>query len=435
MNLVDLLMIGTGPSNIALAVGLEERNDLPSLKKIVMLEKDASTNWHKDMLFPESQSQVSFLKDLVTLRNPTSKFSFLNFLHENGRLDEFVNLQSFFPYRREISSYLQWAVNVLSKVEVKYSSEVSSVEPILDDANNVDGWIVKTSAGDVYKTKRLVFGAGRDANIPPVFRGLNPDRLFHSTRFLSKIKAYQSDKVGKIAVIGGAQSSAEVYQSCLEKFPTANVKMLMRSIGLTNYGGSKFINTIYQNEYIDTFYHTNPEVKSEILAGMHNTNYAGVAPSTVEALYRFHYLQNLDRKSRAKMITQSEIVKAEDVEGGIRLTWRSNVDATSDSEVFDFVVLGTGFSNSTPKLLQPSLRQFGATDFKVSRNYRADLPYNDGVSLHLQGINESSHGIADTLLSVIACRSMEILDDIAVELSSKHDVIKNLGESGEMKVC
>ena len=55
--------------------------------------------WQRGMLLPWAQSQVSFLKDLVTLRNPRSRFSFVNYLHAMGRLDDFVNLGSFTPYR------------------------------------------------------------------------------------------------------------------------------------------------------------------------------------------------------------------------------------------------------------------------------------------------------------------------------------------------
>lgn len=45
--------------------------------------------------------QVSFLKDLVTLRDPTSKFTFLNFMHKTGRLVDFFNLYTFLSLRTE----------------------------------------------------------------------------------------------------------------------------------------------------------------------------------------------------------------------------------------------------------------------------------------------------------------------------------------------
>lgn len=82
MQHVDLLMIGCGPSNLAVAAALEDNSSSQVISSSLILEKDTSACWHRGMLFPEAQSQVSFLKNLVTQRNPTSRFSFLNFLHK-----------------------------------------------------------------------------------------------------------------------------------------------------------------------------------------------------------------------------------------------------------------------------------------------------------------------------------------------------------------
>ncbi|WP_139319745.1 SidA/IucD/PvdA family monooxygenase, partial [Serratia marcescens] len=90
MQHTDLLMIGCGPSNLAVGVALEECAEVHNINSSLILEKDTSVCWHRGMLFPEAQSQVSFLKDLVTQRDPTSRFSFLNFLHKTNRLDSFV---------------------------------------------------------------------------------------------------------------------------------------------------------------------------------------------------------------------------------------------------------------------------------------------------------------------------------------------------------
>jgi L-ornithine N5-oxygenase len=53
--------------------------------------------------------QVTFLKDLATIRNPTSRFSFLAYLRERGRLLDFINHKSLFPSRVEVHDYLEWA--------------------------------------------------------------------------------------------------------------------------------------------------------------------------------------------------------------------------------------------------------------------------------------------------------------------------------------
>ncbi|HGM5805345.1 TPA: SidA/IucD/PvdA family monooxygenase [Serratia marcescens] len=412
MQHTDLLMIGCGPSNLAVGIALEECTETHNINSSLILEKSDSVCWHRGMLFPEAQSQVSFLKDLVTQRDPTSQFSFLNFLHKTKRLDNFVNLQTFNPYRKEISDYLQWVADGLAKTQVVYNSNVVAVRPELAPEGKIIGWHVTVENGDSYLANRLIFGAGRDLNIPAVFEHVSPDNVIHSANYLTALERINSDSISSIAVIGGAQSSAEMYQSCIEHFPTANITMIMRSIGLVNYEGSQFTNTLFQNDYINTYFNCDNEVREKTLAAMHTTNYSGVAPSTLSGLYRFHYLQELRGENRAVMLTQCDILHAVDDDGGVLITWKDNKSGHSHSARFDVVLLGTGYKNKTPTLFDSLSNHLDIEKIRVDRNYRAVLPYAPGVSLHLQGVNESTHGIADSLLSVLAFRSKEIIDDI-----------------------
>src|SRR5215813_10020961 len=113
---VELLAIGAGPSNLALAVAIEELGTAGLAQNTLVIERNTDIEWQQGLLLPWARSQVSFLKDLVTLRNPRSRFSFLNYLHSVGRLDDFINMGSFTPYRIEISDYLRWVASSLSKV-------------------------------------------------------------------------------------------------------------------------------------------------------------------------------------------------------------------------------------------------------------------------------------------------------------------------------
>ena len=85
----DVVGIGFGPSNLALAVALEE--EYGSGVDAVFFEKQPAFGWHRGMLIEGATMQVNFLKDLVTLRNPTSRYSFVNYLHSHGRLVDFIN--------------------------------------------------------------------------------------------------------------------------------------------------------------------------------------------------------------------------------------------------------------------------------------------------------------------------------------------------------
>ena len=95
----DVTGVGFGPSNLALALCIREQNEMQKSHgrqlRSVFFERQESFHWHKEMLIEDATMQVSFLKDLVTLRNPTSRFSFLNYLKQRGRLEDFINLKTF----------------------------------------------------------------------------------------------------------------------------------------------------------------------------------------------------------------------------------------------------------------------------------------------------------------------------------------------------
>lgn len=410
----DIVMIGCGPSNLAAAVAIEEYSGNKHSGDVVILEKNGKVCWHPGMLLPGAKSQVSFLKDLVSQRNPRSRFSFLNFLHENGRLEDFINLSTFFPFRSEISDYLAWVAANLTKTAVNFNCTVTEVEPLLE-VGEICGWQITTASGTVYRANRLIYGGGRDINVPEALQGLPDNRVIHSAHYLTTLSNAATKVPEAVAVIGGAQSSAEMYQHCLSTFPEARVTMLMRSIGLVNYESSQFTNTLFQNDYIDTFYAIAENDRSRVLEAMHTTNYSGVTPPTLQSLYQFHYLQGLSGKSRARMLTQCDILSATDQGEGVLLRWRERNTGNIRSEKYDLILLGTGYRNYRPEILDDICQKLDINDIKVSRKYRAIIPCKKGVSLHLQGVNENSHGIADSLLSVLAYRAQEIMDDIEHE--------------------
>src|SRR5215208_8142900 len=129
----DILGVGFGPANLALAICLEEeaeegRRDL----KRLFLEIKPRAVWHPGMLLEDSLIQISVLKDLATVRNPRSRFTFLNYLKTQGRLFEFLNLRDLFPTRIEFNDYLRWVAGELEQ-RVRYGREVLAVEPVEGD--------------------------------------------------------------------------------------------------------------------------------------------------------------------------------------------------------------------------------------------------------------------------------------------------------------
>ncbi|MFG1666202.1 lysine N(6)-hydroxylase/L-ornithine N(5)-oxygenase family protein [Streptomyces sp. Y7] len=418
---VEVLAIGAGPANLALGIALEELAPKELAAGTLIIEQHDDTVWQRGMLLPWTQSQVSFLKDLVTLRNPRSEFSFVNYLHSIGRLDEFINLGTFTPYRSEISGYLQWVASSLREVQVEYGRRCVSIEPGPSRGGEVSHWLARTADGAVISSRNLVIGAGRDAFVPAELAALPERRVIHSTRYSHRIEALDPSDVRRIVVIGGAQSAAELLWAAYQRFPAAQCTMLMRSIGLNAYQTSKFTNELFYPSFIDDFYATRSETRRQVLREMHVTNYAGLAPAMLETLYREMYQERLQGTERLRMRTLTDLAGARMDGDEVVLDVLDRKSGERAELRCDLVLLGTGFVRDMPAMVRELAATTGAGEATVDRNYRMRLPASYTANCYLQGVNEATHGIADSLLSVLAMRSQDIVTDLLARRGAASD--------------
>ena len=63
-------------------------------------------------------------------------------------------------------------------------------------------------------------------------------------------------------------------------------------------------------------------------------------------------------------------------------------------------------------MIQEIAKSIGLSEIKVTRDYRLEIDQPATAAAYLQGVNEATHGIADSLLSVLAPRANDILQDI-----------------------
>lgn len=89
----------------------------------------------------------------------------------------------------------------------------------------------------------------------------------------------------------------------------------------------------------------------------------------------------------------------------------------------DLVVVASGYKRDTHEELLQSLNHLksnGGTAWKVNRDYSIEFKEKsiaDDVGIWLQGCNESTHGVSDTLLSILAVRGGNIVNSIFGEES------------------
>ncbi|HEY3734341.1 MAG TPA: SidA/IucD/PvdA family monooxygenase [Streptosporangiaceae bacterium] len=410
---VELLAVGAGPSNLALAVALEELAPADLAENTLVIERSASVQWQQGLLLPWAKSQASFLKDLVTLRNPHSEFSFLNYLHTVGRLDDFINMGSFLPYRVEFSEYFAWVASNFSKVQLQLNTSCSSIEPRRDASGEVTGWLTTLDDGSVIASRYLSIGVGRDAYVPPIFADVPDDRLVHSTKFVPTVTGLDKDFPYRVGVIGSAQSSAEMFRSLQDALPNAQINWIMRSIAVGAYDKTQFINELYYPSYVDNFFEATPEARQQLLLEMHKSNYAGIEPPFVEQLYTEAYLDRLGKQDRKRMITMADVTAVESTDDEVVLEITDRPTGNVSELHLDLVFLGTGFVRQMPGLIRRLGDTLGLEQVQTTRHYRLITgdPAASGAC-YLQGVNDATHGIGDALLSVIAIRAGEIVNDL-----------------------
>jgi L-ornithine N5-monooxygenase len=408
---VELLAVGAGPSNLGLAVALEEL--APGLaENSLIIDRNTAIEWQPGMLLPWATSQVSFLKDLVTQRDPRSAFTFLSYLHATGRLDDFINMGSFTPYRVEIAGYLNWVARSLARVRIELGRECVSVEPDRDGRGRLAGWLTTLADGTSISSRYLVIGTGRDPHVPAVLGRVSPARIIHSTRYRPRVSALPKERPYRVAVVGSSQSAAEMVRALRDDLPGSDVAWVMRAIGLSADESSKFTNELYYPSFTGEFFAARPEAREQILREMHRTNYSCVTPATLESLYEDRYLDRLSGRDGRRLVTMTDITAARDDGGEVVLELTDRRTGAVTELRRDLVLLGTGFSPDMPRLIRRLAGAIGLDRVEVTRRYRLLLGEPSRAACYLQGVNEATHGIADSLLSVLARRAEEITSDI-----------------------
>ena len=136
--------------------------------------------------------QISFLKDLATPRDPTSPFTFINYLKAQGggRLQKFINLGTFLPARSEYEDYLRWCASHFVN-SARYNSEITRITHNLNVENKVDSWTVEwidhsTGEKRTRNARHVVVATGGRPYIPEVFRPFTDGkfpRFQHSSQY------------------------------------------------------------------------------------------------------------------------------------------------------------------------------------------------------------------------------------------------------------
>jgi len=408
----DIVGIGFGPANLALAIAIEEHNaDAPPNRRIRarFVERQLEFGWHRGMLLDGTTMQIAFPKDLATFRNPTSSYSFISYLFARGRLVDFVNHQTFYPTRAEFHDYLEWAADKVG-ADVDYGTAVRHVEGVKRANSVVDLLAVETSAGDTLYTRNVAYGAGLRERIPDW--ATTSLRCFHNHQFLHRVAKLPEPVHNRFVVLGAGQSAAEVVQYLHSNFPKAEVHSVFTRFGYSPADDSPYANRIFDPSAVDEL-HRAPDAERRRLLGLHrSTNYAVVDLELINELYATEYQERVRGQRRLFMRRASDVVGVRDIADGVEVEVRSNLDGLTDTLACDAIVLATGFVPAPLVPMFGDLVPNGVETPAVARDYRMHTESNVTCGIYLQGGTEDSHGLTSSLLSNVAVRSGEIVKSV-----------------------
>ncbi|MEU4544954.1 lysine N(6)-hydroxylase/L-ornithine N(5)-oxygenase family protein [Nonomuraea dietziae] len=414
MRVHDLIGIGFGPSNLALAIALKENGPVDA----VFFEKQATFGWHRGMLLDGTTMQVSFLKDLVTMRNPASEFGFLSYLRDRGRLADFINHKTMFPSRLEFHDYLEWAAAPFAD-QVEYRSEVVGVTPVSVDGvvDHLDVVVRQGGCADELTTRRtrnVVIAAGLEPVLPPGV--VSGERVWHSEELLDRLPSLRDPR--RVVVVGAGQSAAEVTDHLHGAFPDAEVCAVFSKYGYTPADDSSFANRIFDPEAVDHFYGASEEVKRMLLAYHASTNYSVVDLELIDELYRRHYQEKVRGTERLRIFNASRVVE---VARGPRVTVEFLPTGERTVLDADAVVYATGYRSGDPLTLLGEAGELCELlpdgGLRIGRDYRVATKEAMRCGVYVQGATEHTHGLTSTLLSNTALRAGEIAASVSMNRS------------------
>lgn len=408
---LDFVGVGFGPSNLALAVAVHEHNEDPDNRPITaeFVELKSEFGWHTGMLLPGTTMQISFLKDLVTQRNPQSEFTFLNYLTERERLTEFINYKTFFPTRLEFHDYLSWSADKVGAT-VRYGSRVNAVREV-DDAFEVE--VEGRHAGRLL-ARNVVVAGGIQPQLPP---GITASpRLIHNHCFLHDLERLPSRKHDRFIVVGAGQSAAEVAAYLHDLSPTVEVHGVFAKYGYSPADDSPFANRVFDPDAVDDFYSADPGVRRQLINYHRSTNYSAVDLPLIEELYAREYAERVAGNRRLFLRGASNILDVQEDADGVRAEVLHQPTGTIDQIDCDAIIFATGFLPAPLSDILGDLCDVVEHDDlgrpSVFRDYRLTTSRPTVGGLFIQGNTEHTHGLTSSLLSNIAVRSGEILQSL-----------------------
>ncbi|MEU4996544.1 lysine N(6)-hydroxylase/L-ornithine N(5)-oxygenase family protein [Streptomyces sp. NPDC021622] len=397
---LDFIGIGLGPFNLGLACLTEPVDELNGL----FLESKPNFEWHSGMFLDGAHLQTPFMSDLVTLADPTSPYSFLNYLKESGRLYSFYIRENFYPLRTEYNDYCRWAAAKLSSI--RFNTTVTEVT--YEDENDL--YVVRTETGDTFRARHLVLGTGTPPHIPEPCRDLGGD-FIHNSRYLQAKQELQRKK--SITLVGSGQSAAEIYQDLLSEIDVHGYQLnwVTRSPRFFPLEYTKLTLEMTSPEYVD-YFHALPEETRYRLQDQQKTLFKGIDGDLINEIFDLLYQKNIGGPVPTRLLSNSALHSARYENGTYTLGLRQEEQGKDFELSSEGLILATGYQYVMPDFLEPvrdRIRWDGRGRYEVARNYSIDTT---GRGIFLQNGAVHAHSLTSPDLGMGPYRNAYIIGEL-----------------------
>ncbi|WBO66961.1 lysine N(6)-hydroxylase/L-ornithine N(5)-oxygenase family protein [Streptomyces camelliae] len=415
----DLVGIGIGPSNLSLAALAHPLAELDA----VFYEQSPGFDWHPGLLIEGATIQVPYLADLVTLVDPTSPWSFLNYLRSRERLFPFYFAERFHIHRAEYDAYCRWVAQHLPGL--RFSHQVDSVrwDPERDvfevDFTQLDAEGEAEALGRTH-TRNVVLGVGTTPYVPDPLQPLVDAPgvpVIHAADYLGHRDSVLA--AGHVTVVGSGQSGAEVFLDLLRHRPAGREKLhwIGRSEAFAPMEYSKLGLEHFTPDYTRYFHALTEPVRDRVVAAQWQLH-KGIDAGTLAAIHDELYRRTLHGGWPDAVLIPGVRVRTA---GRIATTkvelHLEHLQQDSRSRLTtDAVVLATGYrEHSLDRILaglDPYMRRDSSERLRIDEEFRLVLDPSVTGSIYVQNAELHTHGVGAPDLGLAAWRSATIVNSL-----------------------
>ena len=362
------------------------------------------------MLLESARLQTPFIADLVSLADPTSPYSFLNYLKEIGRLYPFYIRESFYPLRSEYDAYCRWAAAKLPNLRFGQTRDHRGVRRRRRAVRRAGR---PPASGETRRVPGPAPGARHrhPAAPAPGRRRAWPATPCTTPATWSTGTALRTRR--SITVVGSGQSAAEIYHDLLGDIDRYGYQLnwVTRSPRFFPLEYTKLTLEMTSPDYVD-YFHALPEATRYRLESEQKGLFKGINADLINDIFDLLYAHSVDGPVRTRLLTNTELVSAGHHDGAYTLGLRQVEQERDFTLRTEGLVLATGYHYRVPEFLAPvrdRLRWDAHGRFDVARNYSID---HTGRGVFLQNAGTHTHSITSPDLGMGAYRNSWIIREL-----------------------